>query len=282
MLVGAILLGFITAFLVYKTLQDNKREMDAKIAQIAQDAAAKNNKVVQLEKPPSKTVVFAKMPIQPRAQIEEAALTTKEVPVDLVPAGAILTTADAVGKFADRRIDPDEMLTTGKVKSRAQIGSLSYTLTPGMRALALRVATEDKAAGNMINDQDYVDLLLTDDSGTRTILQNVKVLGFPGGQPRDQTEGIPRRPVETVIFEVTPQEAEAMTAVSGMGVISMTLRSVHDKEIVKLKGIAKEDIANNPGVIQSRANSSLSAVEQRNKEAEQQQNNQEASDANKK
>jgi Flp pilus assembly protein CpaB len=276
----AAALGFGAAYLGYSTITKQKAEMEATIKRIEEEAKKKGAAPVVVQKAETRSVVYSKLPIQANTVVKEELIQVKDVPLDLIPPGAFFDKAEVIGKYAARCVEAGELLTNTKIKPKDQIGGMSFRLSPGMRAIPLSVASPEQASGFLINDGDFVDLLLTDGSGTRTIVQNVKVLAFfASDRPTDQTDGIRRPAGNVAVFEVTPQQAEALVQVATMGSIRMVLRGIKDKQVARTKGISSDDIRDNPKVIQRITDQSMQAVQEEQLRLQQEQKQEEAGDA---
>ncbi|WP_128291949.1 Flp pilus assembly protein CpaB [Afifella aestuarii] len=127
-----------------------------------------------------------------------------------------------------------EPIRDGKLAT-ADSGFMSAILPEGQRAVAVRVSAES-AAGGFVLPNDRVDILLTssDEGGesrsqvTRTILRNIRVLAID--QTVQEREGEPVVIGKTATLEVTPREAEVVTAAEGSGTLSLALRSMADAD----------------------------------------------------
>ena len=120
----------------------------------------------------------------------------------------------------------DAKLATGDT------GALSIILSPGKRAVAVRISAEN-SAGGFVLPNDRVDVLLTttelDKEGNTTvtsqlILKNVKVLAV------DQAIDSSSEAVvgKTATLELKPAEVEILTAAETSGAISLALRPISD------------------------------------------------------
>ncbi|HUE46762.1 MAG TPA: Flp pilus assembly protein CpaB [Aestuariivirgaceae bacterium] len=122
-------------------------------------------------------------------------------------------------------------------KSLAPAGSslLSAALTPGKRAVAIKVSAE-KSAGGFILPNDRVDVLLTvkcrpedgcsSSVSVRTIMRNVRVLAIDqsGGKDNSETSLVGK----TATLELDPEEAEAIIGAEASGTLALVLRSATD------------------------------------------------------
>lgn len=113
-------------------------------------------------------------------------------------------------------------------------GFLSAMLPSGMRAVALRVDSA-RTAGGFILPNDRVDILLSRVSTagqpvTENILSNIRVLAIDQST-NDTPEGGGAVVVrDTATLELTPVQAELVTAVQQTGTLSLVLRSLADAQ----------------------------------------------------
>jgi pilus assembly protein CpaB len=120
-------------------------------------------------------------------------------------------------------------------------GLLSSMLPPGKRAVAVRVTAEN-TAGGFIMPTDRVDVLHTvgsldkpegqKDYTTHTILTNITVLAIDQTlderSPDEKTKAKLAAVGKTATLELTPRQAELLTAAEAAGTLSLALRSNAD------------------------------------------------------
>lgn len=295
---AALAVGLLSIFLIVREIKKIEAE---KVAQVQQQQAEKEKAQKELEEQKTKNealekaqksggvpaaetreVLCFKTPLQPRTEINRVMIELRQIPVDMVPEGAVLKIEDAIGKFTVRSVDAKEVVTTTKVKSIREIGGMSYRITPGMRAIAVAV-TPVNSTGNLISDGDYVDMLLTekDKAGdfirTRIFLQNIKILSFFASPESDQTAGLAKTAPDTATVEVTPEQAEGLIQAKSMGDLSLVLRSVKDQNTVRTRGFERYELSNDLGIIQSRSRRTLSRVQEEQKLAQEAQKDSEGS-----
>lgn len=122
---------------------------------------------------------------------------------------------------------------------KADRGFMSVILTPGMRASAVEVKASS-TAGGFILPNDHVDVILTraapkagsgggDPYVSETILTNVRVLAVDQ-QISDGKGEAAMLAKDTVTLELTPRQAETLAQSTQLGVISLALRSLRDRE----------------------------------------------------
>lgn len=111
-------------------------------------------------------------------------------------------------------------------------GQMAAILTPGMRAVTMRV-TPETASGGFILPGDRVDVLHTDGTRdtnmkTRTLFENVRVLAvnnlFSDKPDMAYVEGV------NVTLELSPEDAETFVTARSSGKLSLALRSVFKPE----------------------------------------------------
>jgi pilus assembly protein CpaB len=122
--------------------------------------------------------------------------------------------------------------------SRGSSNLLASMLTPGKRAVAIRISAES-TAGGLILPNDRVDVIQTttrsgeDKNGnlSRTLLTNIRVLAVD--QKMDESKGASTAGAsaaigKTATLELSPPQAEAIAAGQAFGLLSLALRSVDD------------------------------------------------------
>lgn len=185
--------------------------------------------------------------------IAEENLRWQPLPLDAVPDLAIRredrpgALDDIVGQVARKDLSMGDALRDSNLVDGGA-GLMSLVLRPGMRAVGLRI-TDDKTAGGFILPNDKVDIIHTvvrdiDGDGvatgiSRTILTNVRVLAI--GQTSAESAAKNTATGETVkagadvtafgetaTVELTPEQAEILTAAQSSGSLSLSLRAVSD------------------------------------------------------
>lgn len=123
-------------------------------------------------------------------------------------------------------------LTTANIVHSDAAGFMAAQLSPGMRAISIRISAES-GAGGFILPNDRVDILQTKQisshpsiSATKAILRNVRVLaiGTHASQGKDQNTVLGG----TATLELTPDQANAVQRAETDGSISLALRPLGD------------------------------------------------------
>lgn len=137
------------------------------------------------------------------------------------------------GSVARVPLAAGEPVTAQKVIKADGAGFMAAVLTPGKRAIGVKL-TADRSAGGFILPNDRVDVIMTRKLGNNadgmtvyrsaTVLRDVRVLAI------DQTsgeEGESKAIVgKTATIEVSGQQAEILSLAEAMGDLSLSLRSL--------------------------------------------------------
>lgn len=124
----------------------------------------------------------------------------------------------------------ESQLAPNSVKS----GGMSALISQNKRAMAVKV---DKVIGvsGFINPGSHVDVLVTIEGQSKTILENVLVLTVG---PQMETPGKQEKPntVDVITMEVTSAEAEKLALAASEGRVMLALRNPIDTDPVVTKG----------------------------------------------
>lgn len=187
------------------------------------------------EKPPEmiKVLVAAKdIPID--TKIDQTFLKAVEMPPASAPAGHLTTTDQILGKRLKEPVYNGEVILARRLLDDSAASMLSVTLTPGKRAVAIRVDDIIGVSG-FILPGSHVDLITTSGGqGVRTVLQDIKVLTV--GQTLTAEGGTLR--AGSVTLEVDPRQAEIVMEATERGSIRLALRHQLDHGYVELPGAA--------------------------------------------
>ena len=158
-----------------------------------------------------------------------------------------------VGAVARRRILANEPISPDQLIQRGDRSIGSAVVTPGMRAVSIKIKPETAAAG-FIAPGDYVDVMLsiewkttvTDENGnkmpegtalmlpdgdqmvevtTETVLRNVKVLAIDQSLGHSAEDG-PADLGKTATLEVSVADTEKLLTAGKLGTIALVLRSM--------------------------------------------------------
>jgi pilus assembly protein CpaB len=143
--------------------------------------------------------------------------------------------SDFSGAIARTSITANEPITANKLIKPGSGGVLAAILTPGMRAISVKIQ-EHSSVGRLILPNDHVDLLLTtrtrsrngnqEDVSTEVLLRNVRVLAI--GQLLEVKDGRKNAEGNVASLELTPSQSEIVAQAGVRGEITLVLRSIAD------------------------------------------------------
>ena len=124
-----------------------------------------------------------------------------------------------------------EPIVEEKVVHAGDSGLMAAIITPGYRAVTLRV-TPETSAGGFILPGDRVDVLHTvgrnDTAATRMIFENIRVLAV--NTVYTEVAETPNIDGVNVTLELTPKDAESFITSRASGALSLVLRSIFKPE----------------------------------------------------
>lgn len=215
---GAAVLMFITIFIGMNVLLSKEEE----IIQREEEKQA-------VEKT---SVVVAKVNIPPRTKIQENMLQMKELPVDIVPEGAITNFNDVLNVQIKVSIFSGDVLTVQKVFSDKSAEGFVGMIPPECRAISISINDITGVAG-FAKPGDFVDLILVEkgdySATTNILLQNVLLLSINqdmGSNMVDTSaatgQAISNPTIAT--FALRPPDILKLISATKIGEIYMTLR----------------------------------------------------------
>jgi pilus assembly protein CpaB len=189
-------------------------------------------------------VVVAATDIKLGNVLRDVDLATSEI-AGPVPKGAIVDRQQAIGRGVISNIYQDEPILENRLAAAGSGGGLAATISPGMRACAVKVDDVVGVAG-FVTPGMRVDVLISGNppgvtnanEGTKvkTLLQNIEVLSA-GTDIQKDAEGKPKS-VQVVNLLVTPEQAEDLSLASNQTRIQLVLRNPLDTKIAQPPGTA--------------------------------------------
>jgi pilus assembly protein CpaB len=155
-------------------------------------------------------------------------------------AGAYTRVEDVVNRGLVAPVVENEPLTATKVASPEAGAGLPPVITPGMRAISLKVDEVIGVAGFVVPGAK-VDVVMTmnqqNESVSRVVVSNIIVLA--AGTKIDQDQARDGKPLPTTVVTVlvTPEDAERISLAGSVGRVTLTLRNPLDVEPTKTNGI---------------------------------------------
>ena len=167
------------------------------------------------------------------------------IPTGLRPPGAFTTVEEVQNRAVIAAIFPGEPVLPQRLAAVGSGAGLAPMIAPGKRAVSVRVNDVIGVAG-FVQPGMRVDVLLSgrppgsEDSVTRTVLQNVVVLSAGEVlQPEPKGQAIK---ATLVTLEVSPHDAEVLTLSSGEGHIQLVLRNSTDAAAASSPGVQLSEI----------------------------------------
>lgn len=200
---------------------------------------------------------------------KEAEPEPEQEPTQMASAENGNAESEIVGAVARRRILMNEPISPDALINRGDRSVGSAVVSPGMRAISIKISA-DTGAGGFIAPGDYVDVLLsiaheiklTGPDGkpestegravtlpdgdslvkytTETVMRNVKVLAIDQSLARDEDSG-PADVGKTATLEVSPRDAEKLLTAGQLGSLTLVLRSMVVDQTVQDEVDAFED-----------------------------------------
>lgn len=193
------------------------------------------------------SVVVAANDIKVGTILKEEDLKVSEV-VGEPSKGVLRTTKEAIGRGVISNLYKNEPILDNRLAAVGSGGGLAATISPGMRACAVKVDDVVGLAG-FVTPGQRVDVLITgnppgnnaaDGPKVRTLLQNIEVLSAGTDIQKDQ-EGKPKS-VQVVNLLVTPEQAENLSLASNQTHIQLVLRNPLDTQIAQPPGTAMANL----------------------------------------
>lgn len=181
------------------------------------------------DKPPDmvKVVVAAKdIPVD--TKIDPAHLMLVDMLPGALPEGHLAAPEQVLGKRLKEPVYKGETIAAKRLLDESATSLLSVTLTPGKRAVAVRVDDIIGVSG-FILPGSRVDVISTAGGQAHTVLRDIKVLTV--GQTLSAEGGTLR--AGSVTLEVDPVQAEILTEITEKGNVRLTLRHQADREPVE-------------------------------------------------
>ena len=178
-------------------------------------------------------VVIASAAIERGAVLGPGQLKIASYPANSVPTGAFNAVAALSGaRVALRALEINEPILASRVSTPGGRAGMSFSLTPGMRAISVR-SGDVAGVGGFVLPGDRIDVLATRTVGsgdaavtvTQALAQNVRVMAV---DQADTTQDGKAIVAKAVTVEVSPDEAQSISLAQSIGVVTLSLRQVAD------------------------------------------------------
>ena len=232
----AVVFGLLAVFIAQAWL-NNQAELRAK----SMSAEASKPAVA------TKTIVVAKQPLRFGTELNASMLEEIPWPAEAMPTGAFSSVKEMLApgrRIVLAAIEPNEPVLALKITGAGQRATLSALVSPGMKAVTIRV-NDVEGVGGFVLPGDRVDVVLTRqiDKGSATtevVLQNTKVLAVD--QSADE-RAAKAQVAKAVTLEVNTVEAQKVWLASSVGSLSLLLRKAGEAGAEKTRRITLQDLA---------------------------------------
>jgi pilus assembly protein CpaB len=192
-------------------------------------------------------VVVALADLPEGASITRASVVATQWPVPTIPAGAFASPDSVLGRVTRVPVFKGEPIVPGRLAPAGTGPGLEVKITPGKRAMALRINDVAGISG-FIQPNSRVDVMVTIESDAdgqkhrvaKLFMENMRVLSV-GHEVQRDAQGKPIN-ATTATLEVTPDEAERLAIASSQGSIQLVLRGYGDPDSIDTKGATSRDV----------------------------------------
>lgn len=195
-----------------------------------------------------RTLVVASADIALGTPLEASMLSTIAWPPGAWPEGAVADAGELVGRVTRTALMKNEPVLQAKLAASGSRGGLSAAITPGKRALTVKVNEVMGVAGFalpgslvdvMVHTQADADRHARDSGVSKIVLERILVLAVAQDAGRDTTAP---RVTGAVTLEVSPEEAERLDLARSVGTLSLVLRNPADPTPAQTAGARKPDL----------------------------------------
>jgi pilus assembly protein CpaB len=188
-------------------------------------------------------VVVAKSEIAPGSAVTPEVASLADWPRASVPKGAFDNVAKLKDRVVSTGVSTGEPILEGKLAPVGSKGGLSAVITPGKRALTVKVNEIVGVAGFALPG-NFVDIMVNtqDERGnpiSKIVLEKILVLAVAQEAERDPTKP---KVVNAVTMELSPEEAEKLDLARSIGSLSLVLRNQLDSQDLASEGARKKDL----------------------------------------
>jgi pilus assembly protein CpaB len=234
MIAFAVVFGLLAVFVAQSWL-NNQAELRMKNLE-AQKAPA-----------PTQTIVVAAQPLNFGTELTAAMLREIPWPQDALPAGAFAKAADLLGggrRVVLAPIEANEPVLALKITGPGQRATLSALVSPGMKAVTVRV-NDVEGVGGFVLPGDRVDVVMTRQlekgaAANEVILQNTRVLAVD--QSADERTAKPSI-AKSVTLEVDTVGAQKVGLAASVGTLSLLLRKAGETASERSRKITLNDLS---------------------------------------
>ena len=193
-------------------------------------------------------LVVASTNIVPGMRLTPELLKSVDWPAQSLVAGSFSDVQSVLNRISNVALSMGEPVVEQKLAPVGSKAGLSALITPGMRAVSVRVNDVAGVSGFALPG-NHVDVMvnLQDDQNrpvSKIVLQQIMVLAV--AQDAAVKDDVKAKVVNTVTLEVTPQQAEKLDLARSIGNLSLVLLNQVDKTPVSTPGVHKPELLDLP------------------------------------
>ncbi len=164
-------------------------------------------------------------------------------------AGSFAKASDVINRGLIAEVNENEPITESRLAPVSAGAGLPPAITPGMRAISVRVNEVIGVAGFVVPGT-RVDIVVSirnnNDMMSRVVVSNVQVL--TAGTRYDQEEGKQGKPIPSTVVTVlvSPEDAERIALASNEGSITLALRNPLDQNRTVTSGVRTASLMGTP------------------------------------
>ena len=201
---------------------------------------------------PTVDTVIAKHPLKLGTRLTSDHVRVVKWPADTKIPASFSKVEDVLQRGLISDLDENEPLTESKLAPLEAGAGLPPSITPGMRAVSVKVNEVVGVAGFVVPGT-RVDVMVTltsrqqnTDSQTRVVVSNAQVL--TAGTRYDQQKAKDGEPIPSTVVTlmVSPQDAEKITLAQTEGQVMLALRNPLDTEQTDTQGIRSAALLGQP------------------------------------
>lgn len=164
-------------------------------------------------------IFVASKPIDTATAITEQMLSTKDVPVSLMPQDGFRDKKSLVGRVTKIPVPAGIPITRAMLAPPGAMPGLSAQIPPGHRAVSIKT-TEESAVAGFITPGSRVDVSTVmrtgrGDTASRLILTNVEVGAVGQSLAKTSSDGKTVQMAKTVTLFLKPEDVQKLNAASG-------------------------------------------------------------------
>jgi pilus assembly protein CpaB len=209
---------------------------------------------------PTVEVLVAKVNLARGIELTPDMVELKQVALELVGAGSLKKTEDAIERAVLAPIAKGEIVLENRLGPKGANG-LAVQITEGMRAFTIETPKLSTGVGGMIQPGNHVDVILTITDTSRTensdftgggsstvLLQNIEVLAVdrqtdtPDASGKSAKSTKDSKDTKSVTLLVTPEQSAQLTLGQTKGTLFLSLRHPNDDDYAKTRPATLKDM----------------------------------------